>query len=482
MQKDSSNTRKNFNYLLFLFTLIAGVAWWGLGEAFFSFLKDHTENIIKNPLLNGIYFAFLLLLTILACLFSEKKIHSIVKKDFYEDVVFTPSLKIILPVAFGTMLLTAGIMEFIYEFEYTPSIPKQVINQNEPVKLVPAHKVIPIDYYFLLDNTTSLEWNDPDKERIKLLEKIVNNFSEDKKIALISFADKPTIHIRPEYATDQVKRQFVSTIRNLRMIDYTNLRRALISASSILVNDYSRKEVIIFITDGEDDSFDEYSSDFNLVLNPFITANVPIHSVFLNTENIESSFLKNVSSLTDGVYTTIDNPLDLESHITQVISDEEENVKINIPSIRPGRVSIQEPSRDLLDVRTGRRQNSILHGIIRILFITIIGLLMGYLLSIVFSSRRAFFLLLIGGGISGFLTGLILEICFQTYILPSFIIRLFLCIGLSTITWFVSFVSHFTAKDEQYNDEQNNDKKHIDNHILEGKVNKKNYVEGKLGK
>jgi hypothetical protein len=299
MQNTSGNT-KNLNFLLFLFTLIAGVVWWGIGEVFLSFTKADSANIIRNPLLNGLYFAFLSLLSILTCLLSEKKVHSIVDKDYFKEVVLTPSLKKILPTVFIVMFVAAGLLEFIYEIEPSPAKPKPE-QTNTPVAPTPKYVVMPVDYYFLLDNTTSLEWNDPNKKRMDVLENIVNSFSEDKKIALISFSNTAVIEMYPEYATTANKKLFVSKIKGLTMKNYTNLKRALIGMSSILVNDYSRKEVVIFITDGEDD-FNEYSSDFDRVMYPFISSNVPIHSIFLNLNDADSGFLKRVSALTGGIY------------------------------------------------------------------------------------------------------------------------------------------------------------------------------------
>jgi len=448
--KDSGNTKKILNYLLFVFTLLAGVVWWGIGEFFFAFAKADYESIIRNPLLNGVYFAFLTLFTITACLLSEKIVHSIVDEEFFIEAVMTPSLTKILPLVFAVMLLASGVMEFIYEIEITPSAPVKITKPTKPIiaptPTPPKAEVLPIDYYFLLDNTTSLEYNDPNKERIKLLEKIVKNFPDDRKIALISFGEKATIHIRPEYATDQIKKQFINTIKKLVMIDGTNIKSALTRASSVLINDYSRKEVIIFITDGEDIyGFTEYSYDFKRVLQPFITANVPIYSIFLNTDNVDSNFLKSISSLTGGKYSTVKNPVDLESEITKVIETEEEDAIIIQPQpgpiIHPGRVQAKDPLRDMLDVRMGRRQNSILYAIMHIAFITIIGLLMGYSLFMVFSSGRIFLSLLIGGGISGLLAGIILEVCFQLLYLPDYLNRLLACIVLSTVIWFISFIS-----------------------------------------
>jgi len=444
MQKKSSNSGTNLNFLLFLLTLLAGIVWWGIGEVFLSFTKAGPANIIRNPLLNGVYFALLSLLSIFACLLSENKVHSIVEKDFFNEVVLTQSLKKIMPVAFTLMFLAAGLLEFVYEIELSPAKPAPV-QPNTPVTSTPKYIVLPVDYYFLLDNTTSLGWNDPDELRFDVLEKIVNTFSEDKRIALITFGYNYKINMYPEYATTDTKRLFIYKIRHLTMEDSTSLKNALIGMSSILVNDYSRKEVVVFITDGED-NFSEYSAEFNRVMAPYISASVPIHSIFLNPEDTDSSFLKRVSLLTGGIYSTVKDPLDLESQMVQVIESEEESITINQPIIRPGKVTLADPPRDMLEMRTGKRQNSPLHIIMRIVFITLIGILMGYLLYMVFSSSRIFLSLLIGGGISGFLAGLFLEFCFQVLYLPDFIIHLLICITLSTVFWLISLVSGFVFK------------------------------------
>ena len=437
--KSEKEAFRKLNYLLFLFTFIAGIVWWGIGEVFFSFAKGSFEDIIENPLLNGAYFAFLAILTIAACLLSERVFHSIVEKDFFDEAVMTPSLKKIFPAAFIIMLLAAGALQFIYQFEYTPNTEERN-NPGRQTAQIPVQGIIPIDYYFLLDNTTSLQKNDPDFERIKLLEKIIDNISGDRKIALISFADKATVHIRPTFASDGIKNQFKETINGLKMIDETSQKNALLNASSILTNDVSRKEVVIFITDGEDNKgWGEYSPDFNQVMAPFIAGNVSIHGIFLNLNNTESSFLKTVSRLTGGIYSTVKDPVDLESYVTEIIETEEESV-VNPSVVRPGVLPVQEPLRDLLNKRYGNRQNSVLYALLHIAIMAIIGTFMGYLLYMVFSNRRVFLPLFIGGGISGLLAGLVLELLLQMGIWPDSLARLLSCVILSVIIWPVYYM------------------------------------------
>jgi hypothetical protein len=78
-----------------------------------------------------------------------------------------------------------------------------------------------------------------------------------------------------------------------------------------------------------------------------------------------------------------------------------------------------------------------------IAFFMIIGLLLGFLIYTVFSHRNIFKPMLLGGGISGLLAGLVSEAGFQTAALPDFAVRLLTCVILSTIFWPVSFLCGF---------------------------------------
>jgi len=433
VEKHSS---KKLNFLLLAFTLAAGIAWWGLGEIIFSLAKSGSASAVRNPLLNGGYFAFLTLFVIGACLFSKNKIHSIVNKEFFKIVVMGPSLKKIIPVVFGLMLVVAGVLEFLYEIELAPTTNTQrgQAARSRPAPPGAIQNGI-IDYYFLLDNTLSLTVTDPRNERIQILERLIDSFQEDRKTALITFGDGATIHIRPTFATNTVRRNFKRIINNLVLENSTNIKAALQVTSSILVNDPSRKEVVIFITDGEDTwGFCERSPDFMTVLEPFISNNVPIHTIFLNPGNIPSVFLSRISSETGGIYSTVRNPVDIETSVVRVFEVDDNLSRIGILNLRRQRAQA-EPFRDMLERRTGVRQDSPLHAFMRIAFITLIGLLMGYLLYMVFSNRNVFVPLLFSGAISGFLAGLVLEIGLQTGVLPVYIIRLLACIILSAAIW-----------------------------------------------
>jgi len=411
----NESQKKKLNYLLFISTFIAGIIWWGIGEIVFSLFKTDFSQILKSSLLIGAYFACLTLIIFGAYLFSDSKNHFIVNKYFFKVVVMGQSLKKVIIFAFVLMFSAGTVLNILYKINI-PQREKSLIETEI------------IDYYFLLDNTTSLTINDPYNERFKILERFVDEFDENRKIALITFGNKATINIHPAFATNSTKNNFKRIINNLVMESSTNIKDALQATSSILQKNPSRREVIIFFTDGEDTlGFNEKRNDFRSVLRPFISNNVPVYTIFLNPENTASTFLRRISDDTGGIYSTVRNPIDIGTSIEQVLVNEDENI------------SDKEPFRNLLGKRIGVKQYSLLYGVLRIVLIALIGLLMGYLIFIVISNKNVFTPMLLGGGVSGLLAGLVLELGLQTGFFPDSIVRLLACIILSTMIWLIGY-------------------------------------------
>jgi Ca-activated chloride channel family protein len=409
-------------------------------------MKQRDDFLLRNSLVNGVYFASLLLLTMLACFFSEKIVHSIVSKIFFDWVVNTPSLKNILLFSFIVMFFAAGILQFVYEFEFVPYMKTQTQKKQAAVphkNHLPAKIDETLDYYFLLDNSSSMTWNDENRERIKLLNKIIDTLSEERQIALVSFNTEAIIHMGLHKADAGIKERFKSILNSLQPDLATNIEDAFTSLASILNDDFSHKGSVIFISDGEDMlDFDQYHLHFNQVMMPFIDKNIAINTIFLNPENIDSSFLQEISSMTGGRYSTVRDPLELESEVINAMDALEITSSENFISSTPGQVKplVPDPRRNLLDRRTGKRQNSIIYSLIHIAFITLTGLLLGCLLYTLFSHRDVQKPLLIGGTVSGLLAGIILETGLRVVFLPAFLVRFLACVFLSTLTWIIPFL------------------------------------------
>jgi Ca-activated chloride channel family protein len=423
--------RKHLNFLLLAFTFLAGCLWWFIGERLIAAMKGSGDSMLRNPLLNASYFAFLALFTLLACFFSEKIVHSIVSADFFGWAVNTPSLKIILLVSFAAMFFASGISEFLYELEISNSLPK--IKTPPKAVSAPVIKKEIADYYFLLDNSESMEWNDPNNERIKLLKKVIDDIPEEHQIALLAFNEVADLAISPAKADKDLKTKFKAALDSLHPEYGTDIKTAFTKLSSIIDTPVSHRGHVIFISDGEDGlGFNEHSRDFRQVIEPFIQKQAPINTVFLNAANISSSFLQEVSRITGGSYSTVNDPLKLESEVLETINAAEADASAKKGIVN--QTTQPEKLRDILALREGKRQGSAFYAVFHIVIVTAIGLLLGYLLYMMFSHRDVMAPLIFGGGAGGLTAGLVLECGLQGGV-PAPLTRLAACVALSTVVW-----------------------------------------------
>jgi Ca-activated chloride channel family protein len=437
--ENNTTNKKNLNFLLFYLTFLAGCLWWLIGESILIGAgKSGTDALLRNPLLNGLYFAFLALFTLLACFISERFVHSIVSEDFFNWAVKTPALKKILLTVFIAMFLVSGVLEFLYEIEPVKSAPKP----RTPPKTVqtPVNREI-MDYYFLLDNSDSM-WsvNDRNNERTKLLKKLVDDISEEHQIALVTFDHNTNVGLFPQNADQDTKSNFKNALDELPHGGTTDIKKALVTLASLINTPASHKGSVVFISDGEDiNGFTLERYDFGDVMAPYIRDNIPINTVFLNPNNIYAATLREISQITGGTFSTVNDPLQLEAEVANTIKDTEEKVSVTANNTLTAVTS--DPLRDDLSNRAGKQQKSPFYAIFHILIITIIGLLLGYFIYTMFSHRDVKRPMLIGGSISGLLAGLVLEFGMQN---PSFspaLIRMFSCVILSTVIWGLSFLS-----------------------------------------
>ena len=419
---------KSINFLLLLCTLAAGAAWWGIGEILFSFFKYETTDTVINPLVNGLYFSFLSLFSILACLFSENFVHSIVSKDFYKEVVMIPALNKIIPITFAIMLLSAGLLEFIYELECgsKTEVTLRVITENKEIE----------DFYFVIDDSGSLRGNDPENIRIGVLNDLVEEMSDDKRISLISFGGIDFARILQELtpANSMGKEEFRSHVSKFNSNGpTTDILTALGLNENHIDRKTSRSGMVILITDGEQSDYGPKAPTPQYLVETYSGLKIPIFSIFLGSgyTNRSIAFLESISTPTGGRVILVEDMDDFQKELKRVVSIEQPVPKTEVKV---------ELRRDLLQKRSGTKEYSPLYAFMHICFIVLIGLLMGWLIFYVFSNRNVFFPLLLGGGISGLLAGLVLEIGLQTGIIPSPIVRLIACVFLSAIVWTIAYI------------------------------------------
>ncbi|MDR2447085.1 MAG: VWA domain-containing protein [Treponema sp.] len=428
--------RKGFNFPLLGFTVCAGILWWAAGEFFFSWARDYwcALGVLQNAVIAGLYAAMLTLCTLGARVLSEYLTPSLVNRDFFKMAVMTPQLKYILGMVFIMVFVFAGIAQFIYEYDAAVEN-KPVVTQTarRQVAQTPAKQGYD-DYYYVVDNSSSMLETDPRNERIRLLSGIINNLSEQKRVALISFGEyaKTLVPIQP--ATADVKTTFTSFVNNPELFYSTDIMYALDYTSKALSKDTSRKGVVIFISDGQSEEY-----NFETTMASFTARNIPIYTVMLAnpSSNYDLSegvaLLRKIADATGGKQSTVDNFEDLEQIVVESMNVPDVSQRTSIVVSRKTEVK-PESKRSLLSKREGASEKSMLYVLLHIVFIALIGLLMGYSAYEVFSHKRLLKPMLAGGGLSGIAAGLVLELGLQNALAPAFI-RFSACVILSVVFW-----------------------------------------------
>jgi Ca-activated chloride channel family protein len=425
--------RKNLNFLLFALTCAGGFFWWFIGEFFYAWARDSWTalGIFQNMVIDGLYFAMLALFMAVFCLASESIIHSIVNADFFKMAVFIPPLRIILPLCALLVFLGAGAAQFAYEHDYAFKPPKLPAKTNAPKPVVQEQTQGFDDYYYVLDSSSSMEWNDPDNERKTLLGRIVQNVPDQKCIALVNFGESAEVLLPLQNATDDTKKRFVSLINSAKEYSSTDIMNALAVTSGILSANIPRKGVVIFISDGESEEH-----GFNQIISKYQQKNIPIFTILLapNDAADGSALLQKIANATGGQHSTVRNFTDLGEEIVKSMQEIENPAMQDITS--PGLLGsvMIEPVRSILSRREGKSASSLFFTIMHIVIIALIGLLFGWLLYTIFSYRRLLKPFLLSGVVSGVIAGIVLEAGFQIF-QSEVLSRLLMCVILSTVFW-----------------------------------------------
>jgi hypothetical protein len=254
---------------------------------------------------------------------------------------------------------------------------------------------------------------------------------ESKKVALISFNDLATVDIPLQAANSSTKKTFKKLIDTLHSDAGTDIIEGLATTSRIIKKSSGRNGVTILISDGgqsEDVGFKVNS--VKSVVEPFVVNKIPIYTIMLENkkspEDVSEgiSLLKRISSMSGGKHSTVSNFKDMEIAT---------------------RLSMFLIADNLLTKRFNNANAPTIKRILRILFITIIGLLIGYMLYNVFSyiDIRNYFL--VGGSINGLLSGIILELGLQNNF-PPVVCRILICILLSMISYWVLIFKKITVE------------------------------------
>ncbi|MBP1992470.1 vWA domain-containing protein [Paenibacillus eucommiae] len=356
--------QRKINLLLVLFCLIGGVAGFVSGEAILSW----GEGRVPNMLLMGMYFGQLALWIGLLSLLAELIMPELNGKGWRLRYA-KDGWKLLIPATLLLLLIAGGVGQLVYGL---------YLGKYQP----------PRDILMAIDVSESMLQTDPSRDSFEGAKALIQSMEADKRSAIITFNEQaellqPLVALNDQAAKDEV----ISKLDAYGPpIGGTNIGAALATSMEQIdaVKGDNRKSMLILISDG-------YSEvDLEQALAPYRNEQIAISTVGVNASDVQgNNLLRQIASKTGGTYHSVEDVRQLSSVYAKIYE--------------------ANRSWHLVGERTGSSVDSYYYIILRVLFLLILGALMGLSLGIIFDNRFLAKSFSIGGAIAGLIAGLILE-------------------------------------------------------------------------
>lgn len=343
----------DFGKLFLICSIIAAIVFLLLGELIY-----HTSITRVNSILfMGFYFAvfgvILWLFLFLAARIKELK--------FSKKSIIIPLICIV------ALFLLGMLFEFLYELNVSSST------------------VQTGNYIFVLDNSGSMQDNDPYQKRISAVKEILEDKDENFQFAVYSFGDE-LLRIR----------DMAPLSRGIGDLNINpNGGTPILGILEKVLNDMDRGEIsynegtqVILLTDGVSTDTDLLGMTLNNLIKEFKQKKVSVSTVGLGA--VDEAFLNEISDKTNGLSITVDDVSKLQTAMSSVIRT-------------------TDADYNLLSARNQANLNW-LRGILRVLFLFLLGAVLTVIKLAVVDESANFSLILISSGIACLLASLLMEI------------------------------------------------------------------------
>lgn len=241
----------------------------------------------------------------------------------------------------------------------------------------------PTSYIFIIDNSGSMIDSDPDQERYESISQILDNMDDDFEFMVYGFGNDTVIIREMAPVSDGTDLNWKQSN------DATYMKEALETVIADYENDVwdgGDKAQVVLLTDGDANDCDDIG-DLENVLEKYNDYDITISTVGLI--RFDRSLLQGIADETGGVFVEIDDASDLFSAMSTAVTN--------------------KTNDDLLNTRD-RNNLGLLFGALRVLFITILGALLGYIKAIAYGQTRAYKAVIISSTIQSLIAGLIMEL------------------------------------------------------------------------
>lgn len=374
-------SRRKINLLLLIFSMVGGAIGFLVGE----FLLAEYNDQLPHWLLMGIYFGQYALFVGLGCLVAEMispQLNGIGWKQRHLGF----SWKMLVPSTLVLLFLAGSLFQLIYGMDIGGAKPGSAD-----------------DVVMLLDVSDSMQQTDPDRQLFDAAAEVIRNMDADKRVGIIVFNDRADI-LQPleRVANQETKDHIIQLLKNYSApAGGTNIGAALQTAMDHLQQMNSEHSMLILMSDG-------YSQvDLTTALAPYQAGKIAIHTVGIsNVEAKATELLQKIAAQTNGTYYSVEHANELSVVFNKIYL-------------------LNNQEHHLVGKRVASAADSTVYAVLRVLFLTLIGGLIGLSLGLIFDNKflaKSFFA---GGLVAGLIAGLLLEFGIGHSLFTDLLVRLF---------------------------------------------------------
>ena len=317
MNRFQQHRETHFSKALLIASLIAAVIFFLLGEVIERALVKEVNSIFFM----GVYFAIFGLILAICLLIASK----------LSGLEITSKGLAIIGICIVLLLALGCLFEFLYELNF---------NQL---------KISTDKYVFAIDNSGSMEQNDPEQKRVVAVKELLENRDKDVQFAVYTFSDNIECIREMAPVSDGIGDFTISPEGGTPIV---GVLRQIAQDMEMGTLSYDGCQVVL-LTDGYATDSGFFDVDLNSVLKEFNKKNVSVSTVGLG--DVDENMLNNISEKTGGISVTTDNVDDLANAMASA-------------------VRITNNNRNLLSARA-RTNHNWLYAIMRIVFLTILGII-----------------------------------------------------------------------------------------------------------
>lgn len=359
----SGSGQERFHLALFICALVGGILAALIGRAIYSGIYDPSGS---NVVMVGLILAVISGLILLACALCELfRPRLTMNREFNLPRILSGLLVAVAVFAVGCLC------EFIYELHgtYTP--------------------IFFDDYIFVIDDSESMLKTDPMQLRYSALGELLDSLDDNRRAGLVRFNENARASVDMA-ELDEAQRGLLSEeLNHPSSSGSTNIFGALEVSLDIYRSAArsNRVPVVVLLSDGFHSS--AYGrSEFNETVDAFLEEGVVINTVSLG-QNADEVLLEQLAQATGGQYFKVKEAGDLAEAFQHA--------------------STAVTYRCLFSSRSGVQRWNVLYMILRVLFLALPGVFIGFFILLLLQNRLVNRQLLVSGA-AGLLAGVVMEV------------------------------------------------------------------------